>query len=181
MSKAHLCAISAAWAAPPAMSEGAGAEIGVAVSTTIWWEEGKEYMERQQFRYLWWILDPTHTHYCEDCKRIAAQSPYQAPGTGGNELFQAPGDGRTPCGADCTCILSYTPPGPGNRDVAEALTPSPMSLLRNLLKFYTHGQIWYLQAHHDVWRRVTITQDRSQWPRNVPEITREERDRRPDE
>jgi hypothetical protein len=154
--------ISAASAAPTETSEGAGAVLGVPVSTTIWWKERRDHMGRQQFHYLWWILDPTHMRHCTDCKRMAARSPYEAPGTGSNELFQAPGDRRTLCGADCTCILSYTPPGAGNLDVAQALSPSPRSFLRNLLKHCTHGQVWYLQTHNDLWRRVAATQDRSQ-------------------
>lgn len=124
-----------------------------------------------QYRYLWWILDPTHTNHCEDCKRIAAGSPYARPGSGGNELYQTCGDGRTHCGADCTCNLSFFPPGSLHPDIPQ----EPMSPERDLLKYFTHGQVWYLQCHPDLWKQVTGTTDRRKWPRNVPEMSREER------
>src|SRR5262249_14882034 len=121
----------------------------------IRWREGRRE-SMQQYRYLWWILDPTHQNHCEDCKRVAAGSPYEAPGSGGNELYQTCGDGRTHCGADCTCILSYSPPGPHNLDVMR----EPMTIERELYQYFTHGQVWYLQCHDELWEQVKSTTDR---------------------
>lgn len=127
-----------------------------------------------QYRYVWWLLDPTHTNHCEDCRRRAARSPYVAPGSGGNELLETPGDGNTQCSADCTCILSYSPPSRDNSEWRDV----PMTPLRYLLRYYTHGQIWYLQCAENgtLWQRITGTTDRRHWPRNVPEMSVEEYD-----
>lgn len=55
---------------------------------------------------LWWELEPSAQH-CDDCPLYAAGSPYDAPGSGGNELDATPGDGHTACGASCKCGLRY--------------------------------------------------------------------------
>jgi hypothetical protein len=98
----------------------------------------------RSYTHVWWILDPTHTHHCEDCKHMAAHSPYGAPGSGSNELSQVPGDGETSCGADCTCILSYAPPGPTNPDMAAFQKRRPLA---RLLKTYTHGQARFIEEY----------------------------------
>lgn len=64
----------------------------------------------QRYSQLWWVLDPRDPAPCDDCRRLAAASPYGPPGSGRNELNQTPGDGRTSCGPACNCRLSYTPP-----------------------------------------------------------------------
>src|SRR5262245_16439420 len=102
---------------------------------------------------VWWILNPHHMHQCEDCRRLAAGSPYGKPGSGRNELFQTPGDGRTSCGADCTCILSYTPPGPNNPDMATLQQPDHLT---NLLKSYTHGQVRFIEEYGLESRKIAI-------------------------
>jgi hypothetical protein len=56
---------------------------------------------------LYWDLDPLAKRHCIDCPGIAAASPYDPPGSGGNELNQTPGDGQTECGAGCRCALRY--------------------------------------------------------------------------
>ena len=57
------------------------------------------------------MLDPTYDPpCCPDCARIAAQNPYDVPGRGQHSLWQSPGDGRTWCGADCTCTLTHELP-----------------------------------------------------------------------
>lgn len=60
------------------------------------------------FAHLWWQLNEgIKTQHCSDCPWVAYNSPYDPPGSGGNELAQTPGDGRTECGAGCKCSLSY--------------------------------------------------------------------------
>jgi hypothetical protein len=59
------------------------------------------------YAYVWWQLEPTVKQHCNDCPYLAAGSPYTAPGSGGNELTQTPGDGGTECGAGCKCTLEY--------------------------------------------------------------------------
>lgn len=61
------------------------------------------------FWFVYWLLDPGARQHCFDCPQMAANSPYNAPGSGGNELWQTPGDGNTECGAGCKCSLSYGP------------------------------------------------------------------------
>lgn len=76
---------------------------------------------RQQFSKLWWVLDKRDLYgCCIDCQHLAARSPYDPPGSGGNELHQTPGDGQTECGAACTCFPSYDPP---ERAQPDPLTP----------------------------------------------------------
>jgi hypothetical protein len=58
------------------------------------------------YQYLFWDLEPSAQH-CGDCPDVAAGSPYDPPGSGGNELQQTPGDGQTECGAACKCSLRY--------------------------------------------------------------------------
>jgi len=60
------------------------------------------------YSLVYWILEPLAQH-CHDCPAFAAASPYNAPGSGGNELWIAPGDGTSECGAGCRCSLSYEP------------------------------------------------------------------------
>lgn len=60
---------------------------------------------------LYWDLDPMARVHCADCPAIAAASPYDPPGSGGNELNQTPGDGHTECGAGCRCALRYADGG----------------------------------------------------------------------
>jgi hypothetical protein len=60
------------------------------------------------YAQVWWILEPLARH-CYDCPDLAAGSPYDPPGSGGNELLQTPGDGQTACGAGCKCSLEYHP------------------------------------------------------------------------
>ncbi len=60
------------------------------------------------FSLVYWVLEPLAQH-CHDCPAFAAASPYNAPGSGGNELWIAPGDGTSECGAGCRCSLSYEP------------------------------------------------------------------------
>lgn len=64
------------------------------------------------FAQVWWNLEPFAKH-CEDCPMYAAASPYTAPGAGGNELTNTPGDGSMECGAACKCSLSYDAPAAG--------------------------------------------------------------------
>jgi len=61
------------------------------------------------FALVYWELGIVKTQHCDDCPAIAAGSPYNAPGSGGNELMQTPGDGRTACGSKCNCSLAYKP------------------------------------------------------------------------
>jgi hypothetical protein len=95
------------------------------------------------FEHIWWILSPYHAHHCDDCKHLAANSPYDAPGRGGNQLEQTPGDGRTACGGDCTCLFSYSPPGPNNPQLA-ALQPTHLA---DLLRTYDHAQVRFIEDH----------------------------------
>lgn len=60
------------------------------------------------YSLVYWVLEPLAQH-CHDCPAFAANSPYNAPGSGGNELWIAPGDGTSECGAGCRCSLSYEP------------------------------------------------------------------------
>lgn len=113
---------------------------------------------------VWWILDPNYSHHCDGCKRRAAASPYGAPGSGFNELWVAPGDGGTECGADCTCTLSYDPPPATPR----RLRRDELSAMQSLLQVYTHRQIWWLMFKDEV---PDPYSDRRTWPRNVPEAT----------
>lgn len=64
------------------------------------------------FALIWWNLDPASQH-CYDCPMYAAGSPYTAPGSGGNELGNTPGDGTMECGAACKCALDYAAPEAG--------------------------------------------------------------------
>lgn len=64
------------------------------------------------FTQLWWNLEPLARH-CTDCLDYASGSPYDRPGSGGNELDATPGDGHSVCGANCKCDLSYQPGGDG--------------------------------------------------------------------
>jgi hypothetical protein len=59
---------------------------------------------------VWWVLNPDDPYPCPDCQAYARRGPYGRPGSGQNELDATPGDGRTRCGAACTCALSYDPP-----------------------------------------------------------------------
>lgn len=61
---------------------------------------------------LWWIVDPRDAQSCcEDCRAVAARSPYMPPWLPTEpQLHQTCGDGQTRCGAACTCHLSYWPP-----------------------------------------------------------------------
>ena len=59
------------------------------------------------YAVLYWDLGPVKTQHCSDCPRIAAGSPYDRPGSGGNQLDATPGDGHTECGAACHCSLRY--------------------------------------------------------------------------
>lgn len=82
---------------------------------------------------LWWELEPAAQH-CDDCPEYAAGSPYDAPGSGGNELDATPGDGHTQCGASCKCSLRYgwtdmtrlsaAGPGANPRDYELLIPPS---------------------------------------------------------
>lgn len=58
------------------------------------------------YGYVWWTVEPSAQH-CSDCPSLAADSPYTAPGAGGHELLQTPGDGLTECGGGCKCSLQY--------------------------------------------------------------------------
>lgn len=58
------------------------------------------------YAVVWWQMEPTAVH-CEQCPDLAAASPFTAPGAGGNELPQTPGDGGTDCGGACKCTLQY--------------------------------------------------------------------------
>lgn len=58
------------------------------------------------YAVVWWQMEPTAQH-CDQCPDLAAGSPYTAPGAGGNDLMQTPGDGGTDCGAGCKCTLQY--------------------------------------------------------------------------
>lgn len=60
------------------------------------------------YSLVYWLLEPLARH-CADCPAFAANSPYNAPGSGGNELWIAPGDGTSECGAGCRCSLTYEP------------------------------------------------------------------------
>lgn len=93
---------------------------------------------------VWWILDPRHAHHCDDCKRMATHSPYTSPWDATNPLNQTPGDGSTSCGTDCTCIISYAPPGPNNPDMAAFQNPDHLSLL---LQTFTHGQVRFIEEY----------------------------------
>lgn len=73
------------------------------------------------FQFLYWILGAVQTEHCDDCPQYAANSPYNAPGSGGNELDATPGDGKTACGAGCKCYLSYQPGGQLEQQASDAI------------------------------------------------------------
>ena len=77
------------------------------------------------YSHVWWVIDPRDRYgCCPDCQRLAAASPYTAPGSsGGNELPQTPGDGGTACGGACTCAQAYAPPHELHWQPLAALTP----------------------------------------------------------
>lgn len=61
-----------------------------------------------EYAFVFWLTDPNDPERCcPDCAAMADRSPFCAPGLPLNPLEQTPGDGRTRCGADCTCQLSY--------------------------------------------------------------------------
>jgi hypothetical protein len=83
--------------------------------------------EANPYAQVWWNLEPLAEH-CTDCPDLAAGSPYDPPGSGGNELNQTPGDGNTICGANCKCDLTYQP-GRGDGAQIGAVLPKNMPSL----------------------------------------------------
>lgn len=49
---------------------------------------------------LWWVLDPTEEHHCDDCPALARMSPYMW-----NALPTVPAAGQTVCLVRCKCTL----------------------------------------------------------------------------
>lgn len=71
-----------------------------------------QHIPQDQLR-VWWVIDPRDAQgCCEDCRALAAQSPFVPPWLPtGPQLNQTCGDGQTRCGYSCTCHLSYWHPG----------------------------------------------------------------------
>jgi hypothetical protein len=83
------------------------------------------------YALIYWDLEPGAQH-CHDCPDMAVGSPYDPPGSGGNELDQTPGDGRTECGAACKCDLNYSPPGLGKTISWEDIFPPDMPQMQQV-------------------------------------------------